>query len=639
MGFKVFPERVEILSKDLNEISGMILKDIYDGVFALGICRKHAYGVFNDSFKITRRDFFEVTIRAGAGFHTHVSAEEQPFPVNLPMYMANDVTFPLNSAGTQPRYDLIMVRNVIAEDPYEERNYLDDAGDKQTGDLLVSKSFGVEFSIETGSESDNPQKPAVPNGWTPLAYVIVTPGIGVVDSDSVIDARYVFDDYISGQELRDVEEKVDQNTIDIDKNTQDIDYIKNNPPDIPSGGLEPRELKITKIESEDLKANSMYLVYPDKNAPANNILKLPRGIEGDVILIQDPEWDFQDYPVKITCTAKIDGYDSIILDVPHGWLEFTWSELYKTWKTRDSYGTVEKQEEEPDDPIEIPENIVTSDNLDENLRQSDLFRDHEKRIIREELREEVDKKILEDHRERIKTLEAAEGASQIVRDLQIDSLRTEALKPNSIYLIVPDDAQPENNVVQLPEGTPSAIVTVIDVNWRFGTHPLTIKCSKDTETIDGFTELELDLNHCWMDFIWSEAASEWKTKDASHIPMYSPDDNLPIEGGARKIEEKIIDTLDPTPLSMNTLYLVKPDDIQADNNLLTLPRGVENGTVSILDYLNQFKQNPLVISSRQKIDGFDTITLDIEHCYIDFIFNKEKGTWHTNDYIFRKYKS
>ena len=61
--------------------------------------------------------------------------------------------------------------------------------------------------------------------------------------------------------------------------------------------------------------------------------------------------------------------------------------------------------------------------------------------------------------------------------------------------------------------------------------------------------------------------------------------------------------------------------------------------MSILDYLNQFKQNPLVISSRQKIDGFDTITLDIEHCYIDFIFNKEKGTWHTNDYILENTKA
>ena len=637
MGFKVFPEKVEILSKDLNQISGMILKDIYDGVFALGICQKHGFGVFNDSFKITRRDFFEVTIRAGAGFHANVSSEEQPFPINLPMYMANDVTFPLNSAGTQPRYDLIMVRNVISEDPFEQRNYLDDAGDKQTGDLLVSKSFGVEFSIETGAESDNPIKPPVPNGWTPLAYVIVTPGIGVVDDSSVIDARYIFDDYISGQELRDVEQKVDQNTIDIAKNTQDIDYIKNNPPEIPSGGLEPRELVITKLESEDLKANSMYLVYPDKNEPANNILKLPRGIEGDVILIQDPEWDFQNYPVKITCTAKIDGYDSIILDVPHGWLEFTWSEINKTWKTRDSYGTVEKDPDDPNDNIEIPENIITEDNLEDNLRASPLLRDHERRIIAEEFKEQADQIVLQDHKERIEILEASEGSSQAVRDLQIDSALTSILKHNSTYLVLPDENTQSNNVLRLPAGQPSSTITIVDVNWRFKSHPVTIKSSEVDQKIDGFDELEMNLAHCWIDFVWSEAAGEWKTKDAAHIPLSNPDDQPPIiEGTARKIEEKIIDSLDPIPLSMNTLYLIKPDKNNADNNLLALPRAVESGTISILDYTNEFVKHPLIISSAQKIDGFDTITLDLQHCYIDFIFNEEKGTWVTNDYIFKK---
>ena len=67
------------------------------------------------------------------------------------------------------------------------------------------------------------------------------------------------------------------------------------------------------------------MVYPDETTSANNVLTLPDGVDGDVILIHDPDSKFEAHNVSITSNSTIDGFDDINLDMNHAWVEFIYS--------------------------------------------------------------------------------------------------------------------------------------------------------------------------------------------------------------------------------------------------------------------------------------------------------------------------
>ena len=100
------------------------------------------------------------------------------------------------------------------------------------------------------------------------------------------------------------------------------------------------------------------------------------------------------------------------------------------------------------------------------------------------------------------------------------------------------------------------------------------------------------------------------------------------------IIEKTIDSLDPTPLETNALHIIAPDELTADNNVLTLPDGAAGDVVVVLDGDMKFADFPVVIQADKKIDGFDTITMDMKHCYLEFIFSETRDSWITRDPLF-----
>ena len=112
--------------------------------------------------------------------------------------------------------------------------------------------------------------------------------------------------------------------------------------DSPSGGagMSVVEKTIDSLDATPLVPNTKYLVYPDQTTPANNVLTLPDGVDGDVILIHDPDSKFKLHNVSITSNSTIDGFDDINLDMNHAWVEFIYSGTDSEWKTRDAlYGS------------------------------------------------------------------------------------------------------------------------------------------------------------------------------------------------------------------------------------------------------------------------------------------------------------
>ena len=105
-------------------------------------------------------------------------------------------------------------------------------------------------------------------------------------------------------------------------------------------------------------------------------------------------------------------------------------------------------------------------------------------------------------------------------------------------------------------------------------------------------------------------------------------------GGGLKVIDKLIDSLDPTPLEANAMYLIAPDEATTDNNVLTLPDGQAGDIVIVLDADAKFDSFPTVVQSDKKIDGYDTITMDMAHCYMEFIFSERRDSWVTRDPLF-----
>ena len=185
-------------------------------------------------------------------------------------------------------------------------------------------------------------------------------------------------------------------------------YIKLEGPtgsgEVAKGGMDVSELELNAPDTT-LQSNKIYMIYPDQVDELNNIVNLPTGQKGDVVSILDPNNLFKENSVVVASDKKIDGFDELELDLDHCFIDFIYSDLESTWKTRDA--------------TYIPRTAggsgggeITDDDFEKHLMRSKSFQDHEHRIDAEE-REikkhdqmlEAEQHQIDEHESRINFLE------------------------------------------------------------------------------------------------------------------------------------------------------------------------------------------------------------------------------------------
>ena len=82
------------------------------------------------------------------------------------------------------------------------------------------------------------------------------------------------------------------------------------------------------------------------------------------------------------------------------------------------------------------------------------------------------------------------------------------LEVNKLYLMTPSALNAANNTVTLPSAVAGDRIKIVDANYLFDVNPVTISGS-----IDGFTGIEMDVKHSWIELVYSANDNEWKTVD------------------------------------------------------------------------------------------------------------------------------
>ena len=129
-------------------------------------------------------------------------------------------------------------------------------------------------------------------------------------------------------------------------------------------------------------------------------------------------------------------------------------------------------------------------------------------------------------------------------------------------------------------------------------------------------------------------AQQFKLADSLAIKQYVDANSGGGGGSGMAVAEKTIITLDSTPLTPNTLYLVYPDESNTANNTLTLPAGSDGDKISILDANYLFATYPVTITSSSNIDGYTGINMNIAHCWVDYIYSATDAEWKTMDALY-----
>jgi len=226
------------------------------------------------------------------------------------------------------------------------------------------------------------------------------------------------------------------------------------PSDVPSGngggtveggGLTPVEVDLSVTPNIALENGKAYLIKPDSSNASNNTVYLPAGESKDKLLILDIDSSFGSHPV--TVMGAVDGFTGIRMDVDHSWIEFYYHEGDSEWKTQDPYASSGGGS---GGGYTAPE----------------------------------------------------------ICDLDLSTDYNPTLEKNKIYLIKPDEANPANNIVQLPSGSEGCSLTIVDSNLKFDQYPVTVYGD-----IDGYTGIRMNVKHAWMTFLYSTEDEEFKTQD------------------------------------------------------------------------------------------------------------------------------
>ena len=190
-------------------------------------------------------------------------------------------------------------------------------------------------------------------------------------------------------------------------------YVDNNSGGgtVEGGGLTPVEIDLSITPNLNLENGKAYLIKPDENNYANNVVYLPAGEAKDKLLILDIDSKFSSCPV--TVMGSVDGFTGLRMDVDHSWVEYYYHEGDSEWKTQDPYAGAESGS---GGGYSAPE----------------------------------------------------------ICDLDLSTDYYPTLEKNKIYLIKPDENNPMNNRVYLPSGSEGCSLTIIDSGMKFNEYPVTV---------------------------------------------------------------------------------------------------------------------------------------------------------------------
>jgi len=179
----------EIVFEDINKISSLLQREIYDRVIK-EMLQRQINGFFEDSFIASYVSATSVSINKGLGFHEDltVAAEE---PSYRPLFQAANVNQTLDPPDlVNDRIDIITVQHNLADGVTDTRKFKNASTSVITNEsFVVTKEWSVTYNIVAGTPSGSPAVPATPAGEIKICELLVSAVTGLSGAGAVTDTR------------------------------------------------------------------------------------------------------------------------------------------------------------------------------------------------------------------------------------------------------------------------------------------------------------------------------------------------------------------------------------------------------------------------------------------------------------------
>ena len=183
-----FTEGMELVVGDMNKMVTLAEQNLQDQILKQ-LFQNQSDLVFNDSFKVLRNSNTSVDVSAGLGwlFQTQLDPAEAE---NRMVYLAADASFTITPDATNPRIDLVCIEpSTLDADTENRRTKASDFGAILNENRVVTKQYGANVQVVTGTPAASPVAPAVPAGFVKIAEIYVTAVTGIVNQAAITDAR------------------------------------------------------------------------------------------------------------------------------------------------------------------------------------------------------------------------------------------------------------------------------------------------------------------------------------------------------------------------------------------------------------------------------------------------------------------
>lgn len=189
MPLRKFNDGQEIVMEDFNDLSRAVLKDLYDR-HLYELMQRKENSFFGDSFKISFSNANTVICKKGLGIQLDALATS-PDLKRKPIVLGADRTLTIVPADSvHNRIDIVCVKSAIVDEISAQRNYKDaTSGSVALQDFVVQEDWGSDIVVTQGIASAVPAVPATPVGYIKIAEILVTAVTGVVDANSITEAR------------------------------------------------------------------------------------------------------------------------------------------------------------------------------------------------------------------------------------------------------------------------------------------------------------------------------------------------------------------------------------------------------------------------------------------------------------------
>lgn len=194
-----FTAGVEVIIQDLNRISSLLEKNLYDrAVSALTQIDKRPGGetawYIDNAFFCERTDSDTITVKAGLGFQK-VTGGDASEPEIRPLYLDSDHTIDFVAPASNPRIDLICVRaDSLDADSENRRTKASEFSAIVEESRATAKAWTPTFNVVEGTPAAAPTAPSVPSGYVVIAEVTVDDSTTITNQAAISDERIQLSD-------------------------------------------------------------------------------------------------------------------------------------------------------------------------------------------------------------------------------------------------------------------------------------------------------------------------------------------------------------------------------------------------------------------------------------------------------------